>query len=142
MGPHALDPSAALKRCNRVLEHELDAVLSVDISEDLPDRLAHDPCQRRPEALDGGHLNAQLAQGGRHLGAYEAHADNDCLAAGRGASADHVRLIHGTQLEDPLELETRNRWAAIAAARRHEEPVVRQARPAVQLDLPGPGVDP
>src|SRR5262249_25279674 len=80
--------------------------------------------QRHARALDGGHLDSELAQRGRHLGADESEPHRDRAAPPLDDGADAVAILDRAKLEDPAQLGPGDRQRAITSACRHQQPVV------------------
>jgi hypothetical protein len=120
---------------------ELDLVLPVDLRQHTPHLLAKDTLQRHAPRRHHRHLNTELPERGRDLGADEAHADNDRLPPGEGLRADPVGVVDAAEVIDPLEVEAGDRRAAVPGPGREQQLVVGQALTAPELDDPLGWVD-
>ena len=83
----------------------------------------------------------ELAEGGSHLATDEAEADHHGAPRATGGGADAIAVLHGAELEDPLEIGARYGERAVPPAGGDQKPVVGDALSVVQLHHLQPGVD-
>ena len=93
LGAHPFDSSGAFERLHRVFRDQLHSLVAMDASQHAPDLLAQNARQRHAGALDGGHLDAELAERGRDLGADEAEPHHDRATSGPDDGADAVAVL-------------------------------------------------
>ena len=113
----------------------------MDVGEHLADLVADDAGQRHTSALDGHHLDPELAQRRRHLRADEAESHHHRAASARDGGADAIAILDGAQLEDAGEIRARYGQGPIAPARGDQQPIVGDALAALELDELLRGVD-
>ena len=134
LGPHALDPTRAFERGDRVLQDELHTLVTVNRREHLAHLRTEDSGQRHRVSLDGGHLDSELPERCRDLGADEPETDHHGAAPGLRGGADPIAILHGAELEDAVEIGAGHRQGPVAPARGDEEPIVTNVLAALELD--------
>src|SRR6185436_10513664 len=97
---HALHTAVTFEGSHGILGDQAHTLFTVNTRQNLTDLLADNADQRHAPTLDGGHLDAELAQRGRHLGADESEAHHDHAPAPPDGGADPVAILDGPELED------------------------------------------
>ena len=98
----------SLERGDPLAGQQLDAVRAVEGADHRADLGAEDPLQRDLLRKDRRHLHAELGQGGRHLAADEAHADDNRAASLPGGALDRVAVGHRAQVVDAGQVRGRD----------------------------------
>src|SRR5207247_8611070 len=123
--PDARQPAGALDGGHAVLEHDVHAVVAMDLSEHAPDLLAQHTLKRERTSVDHGDLDAALAKGGGDLRADEPHAAEDHPPSGSDLRSDPQAVVDGSKAEHPLQVDPRDGKAAVPGPGGHQQAVVR-----------------
>ena len=92
-----LDSPASFERGHGIFEDGLDAMVAMDLGDDLSNLFAEHAKQGRSRSMNNHDLDAHLTKGGGDFGADEPHSDHDRLPARNGfrANGDPRRLRRG-----------------------------------------------
>jgi hypothetical protein len=101
---HRADPAVPGEARHHLTGDQVDAVVPVQLGAGRGEVGAQYPAERDRVRLDHGDLDAQVAGGGRHLGADEATADHDEPATADQVAAQRDRVVQCAQGVHPAEV--------------------------------------
>ena len=125
---------ASVQRFDAGREMQVDAVIRVPVAVDGADLGAEHPLQGHRAGVDHGDVAAELAGGGRDLGADPAGPDHDDVGRVVQRGRQTVGVGEAAQVLHPVEVRTREAEAARGGAGRQQQAVVSHDVAALERD--------